>query len=177
MSGINRKYLNESYRLGRKGQLCVFISHQKSDTDACSKIAEYLKSSGIDVYFDEYDTDLRLAVQEDNPKKVVDAIKIGINNSTHMLCVISPNTLYSKWVPFEVGYGYDSTEVMVLTLKGIKNSELPHYVRAATVIRDIYDINKFVENRKGKFVLESKNYSDYNSTFHPLSNVMDSIIT
>lgn len=177
MSGINRKYINESLRLSQKGQLCVFISHQKSDTLACIEIAKFLNSSGIDVYFDEYDSDLRIAVQEDNPKKVVDAIRIGINNSTHMLCVISPNTLYSKWVPFEVGYGYDSTEVMVLTLKGIKKNELPHYVRAATVIRDIYDINKFVENRKGKFVLESRNFSDHNSIVHPLSNIMDSIIT
>jgi hypothetical protein len=176
MSGINRKYQNESYRLSQKGQLCVFISHQKSDTKACSEIAEYLKSSGINVYFDEYDSDLRLAVQEDNPKKVVDAIKVGINNSTHMLCVISPYPT-SKWVPFEVGYGYDSTEVMVLTLKGIKKNESPHYARAATVIRDIYDINKFVENRKGKFVLESRNFSDHNSIVHPLSNIMDSIIT
>ena len=177
MSGINRKYYDESYRLSRRGELCVFISHQKSDTAACAKIAEFLKSSGIDVYFDEYDSDLRIAVQEDNPKKVVDAIKIGINNSTHMLCVISPNTLYSKWVPFEVGYGYDSTEVMVLTLKGIKKDDLPHYVRAATIIRDIYDINKFVENRKGKYILESKNYSDYSSVIHPLHNIMDKIIT
>ena len=177
MSGINRKYLNESSRLSRKSQLCVFISHQKSDTSACNKIAEFLKSSGIDVYFDEYDSDLRIAVQEDNPKKVVDAIRIGINNSTHMLCVISPNTLNSKWVLFEVGYCYDSTEVMVLTLKGINKENLPHYVRAAKVIRDIYDINKFVEDRKGKYILEARNFSDYSSKEHPLNNIMDKIIT
>lgn len=177
MSGLNRKYLNESDRIIIRGKLCIFISHQKRDTEACRKIAEYLKSVGIDVYFDEYDRDLKIAVQEDNPKKVVNAIKIGIKNSTHMLCVISPNTLDSKWVPFEVGYGYDITKVVVLTLKNIKNSQLPHYIRAVPIIRDIHDINKFIENQKGKPILESKKYDNYNSALHPLYGVMDGIIT
>lgn len=177
MSGINRKYLNESARLRRSSELCVFISHQKKDTKECSEIAEFLKSVGIDVYFDEYDSDLRIAVQNDDPKKVVNAIKKGIKNSTHMLCVISPNTLYSKWVPFEIGYGYDSTQVMVLTLKGISKADLPHYARAVPIIRDIYDINNFVEINKGKYILESRKFSDYKSISHPLSNIMDKIIT
>jgi hypothetical protein len=177
MSGINRKYLNESGRLNRQGKLCVFISHQKKDSTYCSKIADYIKSVGLDVYFDEYDTDLKIAVQNDNPKKVVNAIKIGIQNSTHMLCVISPNTLYSKWVPFEVGYGYDNTKILVLTLKGIKKEDLPHYVRAVPVLRDIYDINRFIENQKDRFIFESRNFYDYNSQFHPLREVMDRIIT
>jgi len=176
MAGINRKYLNESYRIRRRGKLCVFISHQKKDTEDCRKIADYLTSVGIDVYFDEYDNDLKIAVQSDNPKNVVDAIKTGINNSTHMLCVISPNTLFSKWVPFEVGYGYDSTKVFVLTLKGIKNSELPHYIRAVPVIRDIYDLNTFIQNHKSRFILESRNFTKYNSLNHPLNSVMDKII-
>jgi len=56
---------------------------------------------------------------------VVAAIKKGTKSSTHELCIISPNILYSKWVPFEVGYGYDLTDLATLTLKGIKNSDLP----------------------------------------------------
>ena len=176
MLGVNRKHLNESLRIRKRSELCVFISHQKKDTKECFKIARFLKSTGIDVYFDEYDSDLKIAVQDNDPKKVVDAIKKGIKNSTHMLCVVSPNTLYSKWVPFEVGYGYDSTQVMVLTLKGITSDDLPHYVRAVQLIRDIYDINKFVENNKGKYILESRKYSDYNSRIHPLSQVMDKMI-
>jgi len=94
-----------------------------------------------------------------------------------MLCVISPATLYSKWVPFEVGYGYDKTDLATLTLKGIKNSDLPDYIKTKPIIRDIYDINKFVERHMGKPVLERKMFSDHNSSYHPLNNVMDSIIT
>lgn len=153
----------------------VFISHQKKDRDEAKTIADYLKGIGISVYFDEYDRELQIAT---SPKAVVNAIKKGINNSTHMLCLISKNTLYSKWVPFEVGYGYDKTDLATLTLKGIKNSDLPDYIKVAPIIRDIYDINKFIDDKfKKKYILESKNFSDYNSSYHPLNSVMDAIIT
>jgi hypothetical protein len=155
----------------------VFISHQKRDRDHAKKIAEYLMSVNIAVYFDEFDKELQSADNENNPKAVVAAIKKGINSSTHMLCIISPNTLQSKWVPFEVGYGYDVTELATLTLKGIKNSDLPDYIKTKRIIRDIYDINEFVKTHGNKLIFESKNYSDYRSYSHPLNDVMDSIIT
>ena len=155
----------------------VFISHQKRDREEAKKIADYLRSVSIDVYFDEFDRELQQAEQENNPKGVVASIKKGINSSTHMICIISPNTMSSKWVPFEVGYGYDSTDLATLTLKGIKNSDLPDYIKTKPIIRDIYDINSFVKKHGKELILETKRFSDYRSSQHPLSNVMDSIIT
>ena len=129
------------------------------------------------MYFDEFDRELQQAERDNNPKDVVAAIKKGIRSSTHMLCIISPNTLYSKWVPFEVGYGYDSVELATLTLKGISNSELPDYIKAAPIIRDIYDINVFIKKHGNSYIFDSRNYSEYKSSSHPLSNIMDAIIT
>jgi predicted metal-dependent phosphotriesterase family hydrolase len=57
----------------------VFISHQKQDRGPCIEIAKYLKDSGIEVYFDEFDKDLQQADQSNDPKGVVNAIKKGIN--------------------------------------------------------------------------------------------------
>lgn len=155
----------------------VFIAHQKSDRVEAKKISDYLRSVNIEVYFDEFDKELLSALQENNPKKVVNAIKKGVKKCSHMLCLISPNTLYSKWVPFEVGYGYDRTVLATLTLKGIENKEIPDYIKAAPIIRDIYDINKLVKSLGNKYLFESKNYSNYQSSLHPLNNVMDKIIT
>jgi TIR domain len=138
---LNRAYLRDSNKLESRKQWgilqnvkCVFISHQKADKDICRSIANYLISAGIDVYFDEYDQDLRIANQTQNPKAVTKAILKGIQNSSHMLCVVSPNTLDSKWVPFEVGFGYDKTKLGVLLLKGIKKEQLPDYIRAVDLI-------------------------------------------
>jgi hypothetical protein len=162
----------------RSDFICVFISHQKADKEISRKIADYLMAIGINVYFDEYDQDLRLANQARNPKAVTQAILKGIQKSTHMLCVVSPNTLDSKWVPFEVGFGYDKTQLGILLLKGVRKEQLPEYIMTAPlIIPDIWDLNKFIEAVSSKgVVLENriliKNYGDLT---HPLANYMESI--
>lgn len=155
----------------------VFISHQKRDRVEAKKIADYLTSVGIAVYFDEFDKELQQADLNNDPKAVVAAIKKGIKSSTHMLCIVSPNTLTSKWVPFEVGYGYDATDLATLTLKGIKNFDLPDYIKTKPIIRDIYDINTFIKQQGKEYILESKMFSDYSNIRHPLSGIMDTIIS
>lgn len=180
---LNRFYYPTKYESRAKvialGVKCLFISHQQKDKDAARKIADYLINAGVDVYFDEYDGDLRINHQSNNAKAVTDSIRKGINNSSHMLVLASPNTLYSSWVPFEIGYGYDKTSLYVLCLKGIPKGGLPEYVKSATIIRDIYDLNILTANISGKgtdILLKSNMISDFNSNLNPLLNVMDSLI-
>lgn len=177
MKGYNRINLTEDSVYSRKntGIKCVFISHQKDDSYFCRKIADYLINAGIDVYFDEYDTDLRIYRQSSNPKFVVDAIKKGINSSTHMLCVFSLNTLYSKWVPWEVGYGYDKTNLSALTLKGITDSHLPEYLKTIPIIRGTKSLNDYISNIEGKTLdrMFSDNLLTEHTKQHPLDNYLD----
>lgn len=160
---LNRYYYPTKYESRSKflslGINCVFISHQQKDKDNAIKIADYLMSIGIDVYIDRYDTELRIHHQNNNPKGVTIAICNGINNSSHMITFVSPNTLYSSWVPFEVGYSYNKTELGVLCLKGIPKGKFPEYVRAAKIIRDIYDLSILICNFSGKTreILEKAN--------------------
>ncbi|MFN8323969.1 MAG: toll/interleukin-1 receptor domain-containing protein [Chitinophagales bacterium] len=184
MAALNRFYYPTKYssrsQVVALGVKCVFLSYQKNDLDAAVKVAEYLQNANIDVYFDRYDSDLKHHHQNGNPKEVTKAICNGINNSSHMLALVSPGTMYSTWVPFEIGFGYDKTDLSVLCLKGIPKGKLPEYVRAAPIVRDIYDLNLFVERltgRKKELLFETKNLSDHSSYYNPLSNVMDSLIT
>mgnify|MGYP003576285523 CR=1 FL=1 len=180
---LNRYYNTTKYesrsQVLSSGVKCVFISHQQKDKDAAKKIADYLLEAGIDVYFDAYDGDLRIHNQSNNAKAVTDSIRKGINNSSHMLVLVSPNTLYSTWIPFEIGYGYDKTDLLVLCLKGIPKGGLPEYLRAGKIIRDIWDINSFISrilNRTQEFLLESRKVIDYNNIKNPLNSVMDNLI-
>lgn len=184
MTGLNRFYFPTKYQsraqLISLGIKCVFISYQKKDRESAIKVAEYLRIANIDVYIDIYDKELKLQHQNENPKEVTKAICKGINNSSHMLVLVSLDTLYSTWVPFEIGYGYDKTDLGVLCLKGIPKGKLPEYARTATIIRDIYDVNRFVERLSGKkkeILLETKMISDHQSYLNPLSGVMDSLIS
>jgi len=183
MAGLNRynypvKYKSRTEAI-TSGVKCFFISYQKKDRDSANKVAEYLQNAGIDIYFDAYDSDLRIHRQSNNPKEVTKSICNGINNSSHMIVIVSQYTMNSSWVPFEVGYGFDKTELRVLCLKGIPKGGLPEYIRIAPIIRDLYDLNilveKFTGNLKETLIKKSfiKSFDDSNN---PLFNVMDKII-
>lgn len=184
MEGLNRFYYPTKYQSRSQvvalGVKCVFISYQQKDREAALKVAKYLQDAGIDVYIDIYDTDLRIQHENNDPKKVAESICNGINNSSHMLAIVSPDTLYSSWVPFEIGYGYDKTDLGVLCLKGIPKGKLPEYVRAVPIVRDIYDLNNLISrlaNKKSEVMLESKAIRKYNSLYNPLNSVMDGLIS
>lgn len=173
MAGINRALsINESRaKVNFSANVkCVFISHQKNDTAYSKKIADYIMDSGIDVYFDEYDKDLRIYRQTNNPNGIVNCIKRGINTSSHMLCIISINTLDSKWVPWELGYGYDKTSQGVLTLKGINENQLPDYLKTTNIIRGTKSLNSFIQNIADNYsmILES-----HTKSLHSLDSVLD----
>lgn len=158
------------------GRPCVFLSHQKDDTAATEKIAEYLLQAGVDVYFDKYDKTLSQLVAEGNPDGVTARLQKGIDESTHMLCVVSSSTVKSYWVPFEVGYGYRHTKLGVLTLRGVAESDLPDYMRTTKVIRGTRTLNAFIAELAGQQVgiLEANRLvKSHTMTQHPLDTVLD----
>lgn len=154
MAAINR--FLESFRFNSREELlsqginCVFISHQKADNTQAKKIGDFLQQAGVEIYFDEYDKEVKTHHNTNNPKALTKAICNGINNSSHMLVVVSQHTLTSNWVPFEIGYGFEKTELYILCLKDIASSSLPEYMHAAKIIRDTHGLKKLVRELQGK---------------------------
>ncbi len=181
MAGLNRFYYPIKYdsrsRFLALGIKCIFISYQKSDRESAIKVAEYLQESGIDVYIDVYDQELKNNHQSNNPREVTTAILNGINNSSHMLVMVSPRTMNSTWVPFEVGYGFDKTDLGVLTLKGISNESLPEYLKTSSlIIRGTKSLNEYLSRFTNRTVslMESSNLiKSHMAGYHPLDNYLD----
>jgi hypothetical protein len=89
MTALNRYYWPTKFEsrnsfINQKVK-CVFISYQNSDKAEAMKVADYLISADINVYFDEYDGDLKNSNQNSSPNKVTDSLCKGINNSSHMI--------------------------------------------------------------------------------------------
>lgn len=176
--GINYYYLRNTYHdVLPKPSLDnprVFISHQKKDSDIARKIADYLNEAGVDIYFDQYDSSINRSV----PSSVVEAIRYGIENSTHMLVVFSPNTFGSMWVPWEIGYAYNSlVSLNVLRLKSVPKDQLPEYLRVVKVILDIWDLNQLISNLTNvdkDRLLEEGRIRLFSDSVHPLSQYLDS---
>lgn len=172
-------YINERY--GRNEPIPVrtnprvFISHQKKDSEIANVVAEYLLDAGIDIYFDQYDK----SINRSDPQSVVKAIRRGIENSSHMLVLFSPNTFGSLWVPWEIGYAYNSPVTLgVLRMKGVAKDQLPEYLKVIKLVSDIWDLNQLISNitntNREQLLTEGRirKYSDF---ANPLNRYMDSI--
>lgn len=147
--GRNYLTLNETERRlfsSSASQPCVFISHKKEDADFARHLSEYVMERGINVYFDENDP--ILAKEHKSPDEVVNAIKKGLEKSTHMIIVLSKKTLESNWVPWEVGFASaKDKEYRLLRLNDVLG-EVPEFYKVAKILNDYDDLNKYLASMK-----------------------------
>lgn len=93
-----------------------------------------------------------------------------------MLCILSNNALESKWMPWEIGYGYDRTQLYGLTVKELAESTLPEYLQIVPILRGTKSLNEFLERVCGKPSWQMLNENLYvrNSELnHPLDNYLN----
>src|SRR5689334_13690703 len=112
MAGINRASA-ENRSLAKlkesSGQPCIFLSHISVDKTAVVEIANYITARGdIDVYLDINDRELQEAAESGNARALTEFVERGLSNSTHIMCLVSGNTVRSWWVPYELGFGKKS---------------------------------------------------------------------
>lgn len=147
--GRNYLKLNESERQSFSSSVskpCVFISHKKEDADFARHLSDYVMERGINVYFDENDP--ILAKEHRSPGEVVNAIKKGLEKSTHMIIVLSKITLESNWVPWEVGFASaKDKEYRLLRLNDVFEN-IPEFYKVAKILNDYDDLNKYLASMK-----------------------------
>lgn len=128
---------------------------------------------------------MQIAVQQKDPYKITERIKQAIEESTHMLCVISKETYKSMWVPFEVGYGYSQlferkkisfkNALAVLTIKSMPIEELPEYLKIAKIIKGRKSFEEYILEiniHNKQIILESHIKMYCKQNYHPLDNIL-----
>ena len=119
----------------------VFISHKKEDATTAAQIAAELKKLKVDYYLDLLDPSITL-----NGKALTDHIKANLNQCTDIIVVMSGLTVYSQWVPFEVGM---SAQVNMPTATYLKaDAALPEFLSYWPRLKQLGDIEKYVTVRK-----------------------------
>jgi len=73
----------------------AFISYSSQDSDFVDQLTRILKSTGVKVWLDK--DELYPGVNW------IEELERGIEQSQHMLLVVSPNSLNSPWANFEIG--------------------------------------------------------------------------
>ncbi|WP_183192417.1 toll/interleukin-1 receptor domain-containing protein [Brevibacillus fluminis] len=178
--GINlaNPILTESQRRAfsaKPNNVCVFLSHISIDKDAAIKIGEYIMSTGIDIYLDIYDRDLETAMQIGDPSAITSSIEKGIANSTHIMCIVSPRTVNSWWVPYEIGFGKKSNKKLSTLL--LRSTPIPQFLEVTRVLKGIDDLEWYIKEQGGssQFLLEGHRVlTGTNSKYsHPLFQYLD----
>lgn len=183
MAGRNLALFFESQRRLAKAsgsaKPCIFLSHISVDKSAARGIANYLMVNGdVDVYLDENDAALQAAAILDNPKLITAFIEAGLKYSTHLMCLVTQDTVRSWWVPYEIGFAKnDGKEIATLKLKG--EVKLPEFLEIGVVLKGTTSLNAYIKNMSTsvrKSVgpgLLYENLVAANSSVHPLDNYLD----
>mgnify|MGYP000902522867 CR=1 FL=1 len=114
----------------------VFISHRTTDDALASYIASLLAQMGIKTYQDHLD------VAAQSTADITKLIIGKIEQCSHLLALITPNTQGSWWVPFEIGVGqHAARRICTFASSGVT---LPEYLNNWPVLRGNRDLQTFV---------------------------------
>jgi|SRR5712671_3121437 len=180
MAGINRALVENRYLAktsASSGNPCIFLSHISVDKPAVQEIATYITSrGGIDIYLDANDDGLQRAANSGDAVAITEFIERGLSNSTHVMCLVSANTVKSWWVPYELGFGKRSGKPLA-TLK-LKDTDLPAYLEISEIIRGTKSLNLYLSSikrglTKTAAVDLTESLVRHSASPHPLDRFLD----
>lgn len=143
MAGMNRA-LYENRHLAKANKPCIFLSHISVDKPVAIAIGNYITEyGGIDIYLDISDVELKVAVFRNDPIGITQFIEQGLSHSTHIMCLVSADTVKSWWVPYELGFAKNAGKYLsTLKLKG--EIALPEYLRISEIIPGTKSLNDYL---------------------------------
>jgi DNA repair photolyase len=112
----------------------VFISYCRADSELAEQIAKLFADAGIEYFLDLKDVDWGM-----NIKETVDQ---GIAECSHLLVILSPASLRSNWVPYEIGFA-SALDLMVLPFLQHPAIDVPDYLRAVRSIKDLRELKDY----------------------------------
>ena len=116
-------------------KVLVFISYSHSDKAFAAAFAERLKRAGVPHFIDVESIDWG----EDIPDRIHEALE----QSTHLVVLISPGSEQSQWVAYEMGYGRGSSKVLVPYLLH-PSMRLPGFISSKRCLKSAKEERKFI---------------------------------
>ena len=119
----------------------VFISHKNEDSAQAVALQNAFAKNGVTSYLDVLDSSIN-----SGGKSLTDHIKENLNTCTDIIVIMTDNTKYSWWVPFEIGM---SAQVDMPTASFLKSDvDLPSYLSYWPRLKTTADVDKYVAVRK-----------------------------
>jgi hypothetical protein len=121
----------------------IFISYARDDYSFAHRLLAGLRNVSVEGWLDSADIAAGTAT--------ADAVRSGIQKSSAMLVLVSPNSLRSRWVDFEVGAGLSlGRPVIPILIEGADvEHELPEMLQGIRVLdarnKPIHEVVRDVE--------------------------------
>lgn len=103
-----------------------------------------MEEADIDIYLDIKDPKLQIATAGNNHRDIVQHIEKGLSVSTHLLCLISSETRFSWWVPYEIGYAKKAGK-NISSLKLSKTKDIPSFLNIEKFHNNIAGFKSYLE--------------------------------
>ena len=114
-----------------------FISYSRSDRNFVSSLESLLQEKGIRYFRDEKDIEWGCDVNA--------TISTAIENCTALIVIISPNSLNSPWVAYEVGYA-KARQKKVLPLLTEPTVNLPSFLKNLNFKFGLNEVCKYLDH-------------------------------
>lgn len=115
----------------------VFLSYSHTDATTADTIASVLSAVGVTYFRDVKDMHWGDQVNH--------SVREAIEDSTAVIVIISPGSLKSQWVPYEIGYA-SALRKRILPFLTHPAIDPPHYAAGLLYVSDTAEIRKFFED-------------------------------
>jgi len=136
-----------------------FISYSHQDEDFVKSLTDKLNSNNIEYFKDSKD------IKWGN--SITNEIREALDDAVYFIVVISPASLKSDWVPYEIGMA-KAKNIKILPILIHKSLDIPSYLSDVKSLTHLDDIDKFIESQN-----DNKNDSFKNTDFK-LENISES---
>ncbi len=116
----------------------VFISYSHADTEVANEIAKILSDLKVDVFLDVKAIDWGDSITT----KVLDAL----HTCAAVIVIVSPASLKSHWVPFEIGHAMASQKT-ILPFLTHPTLDVPHYIRDLNHVATAAEVRDYFTTR------------------------------
>lgn len=149
MNGTNRALLSELQRSLRRAinnaASCVFVSYRRADQKLAVALAEFITKQGVDVWIDLQSGEVQQAKLVGDEVALAKAIETGLNGSTHLIGIISPETWSSPWVPYEIGSARGRSRPIAHVIHDqLKPEQIPAFVTLGVPLGDRADLSRWI---------------------------------
>lgn len=114
----------------------VFISYSHVDSTIVDELATELQRLGVEYFLDRKDIEWGGRISE--------TVSTGLRDSGAILVVVSPASLKSAWVPYEIGFG-TALRLRVMPFLTHPSLELPGYISDLKHLSSISEVRDFFE--------------------------------